>query len=102
MEIESLEFMKFGVFSILVFGATFLAFKSKKQANAKKEYDSTAPLKIVKLYTSEGKLLRTYEGVYIKRWEARIYNLYSKKDGEHIIKLDISNNMLLTSENIQD
>jgi len=33
MEIQSLEFMKFGVFSLLVFGIVFLAFKSKKQAD---------------------------------------------------------------------
>jgi len=63
---------------------------------------SKTPLKTVKLYTSDGKLLQTYEGVYIKRWEARIYNLYTKKDGKHIIKLDIGGNMLLTSENVQD
>ena len=102
MEIQSLEFMKFGVFSLLVFGIAFLAFKSKKQADAKKEDDSRKPLKIVKLYTSKGKLLQTYEGVYIKRWEARIYSLYSEKGGKHIIKLDIGGNMLLTSENMQD
>ena len=103
METESLEFIKFGFFSILVFGVTFLAFKSKKQSDAKKEDDKhPSPLKIVKLYNAEGKLLQTYEGVYIKRWEARIYNLYTKKDGKHIIKLDIGANMLLTSENLKD
>lgn len=58
------------------------------------------PLKTVKLYCENGKLLQTYKSVYLSHSDTNIYNLYTKKGGKHILMLKIGANMLLTAEEI--
>lgn len=101
MSIENLDFSVIIAFTILVFGINYFVYRSKKNADMEKE-EKTAPLKIVKLYSGDGVLIKSFDGVYIKRWDTKIYNLYTKKGGEHIIKLEIGENMLLTSENVKE
>ncbi len=100
MSLENLDVPVIIAFTILVFGINYFIYRSKKNAEMKEE-DRTAPLKNIKLYSGEGVLIKSFDGVYIKRWDTKIYNLYTKKGGEHIIKLEIGENMLLTSENIK-
>jgi len=64
------------------------------------ESKKSEPLKVVKLYTDSGTLLKSYEGVYLSHWDKKIYHLYTEEDRKLIVRLDIGANMLLTSENV--
>jgi len=100
MQTQNTDILVILMFMIFVLGITYLVYKGKKKTDIKK-IDKMGTLKNIKLYSGEGVLIKSYDGVYIERWDTKIYNLYAKKGGEHIIKLEIGENMLLTSENVK-
>ena len=100
MATENSDILVIIIFIILVLGITYLVYKGKKDTDTK-EIEKKGVLKNVKLYSGDGVLIKSFDRIYIERWDTKIYNLYTKKGGEHIIKLEIGENMLLTSENVK-
>ena len=60
--------------------------------------EQTKPLQDVKIFTEEGKLIESYDGVYLSHWDRNIYNIYTKEGGNLIIRVDKGANMMLTSQ----
>ena len=61
-------------------------------------YEQPKPLQDVKIYSEEGKLIESYNSVYLSHWDKNIYNIYTKEGGDFIIRVDKGANMMLTSQ----
>lgn len=62
--------------------------------------EQAKPLQDVKIYTEEGKLIESYDGVYLSHWDKNIYHLYTKEGGDLIIRIDKAANMMLTAQDV--
>lgn len=60
--------------------------------NSKEEEPS--PRQNIKLYTENGTLIESFDGVYMVRWDTNIYFIYEEEGGRVIQRIDKGANML--------
>jgi len=59
------------------------------------------PLKVVNIYDEKGVVIKTIKGVYITHWDTNIY-IIEDENNEYMMRLNISNNMMLVTHNVGD
>ena len=74
--------------------------ESVEDADKKVIDEQVKPLKDVKLFTEDGTLIESYNGVYLSHRDKNIYHIYTKEDGDLIVRIDKGANMMLTAQDV--
>lgn len=90
---------------VISMGAILLAAKAvldtKKEKIFQNQSVEIASKKIFKLFNNDGILIREYKNVYVTNWDTNIYLLSHEYKGKYFIRIDKGENMLLTSESVE-
>jgi len=83
-------------------GAVYYALRESKRGKLALKESKPSSLQNIRLYTQDGTLLESMDGVYMVHWDINIYIIYEKEGEEFIKRVDKGDNMLLVATDVVD